>query len=297
MALSLNYHHLYYFFAIAKSGSIARAAEELSLTPPTLSSQVKQFEKAVKRQLFDRNDGTLRLTAEGQVFFSYAKKMFALGDQLEDRLRDNTIEGAPSIQIGIVEGTPSTYTSALAGQILKSHPTARLTFEEAAIEKLTPKVGDLRLDLMLGCGRADTLNGLACENRLVGEVPIVFVRARSTSVGKTPKGLFILAKRPGDAYRQTYNFLQNYDDTRICEVPDRELAVAMALRAGGHAAVDLLTAHDPRFRKLLTVSTWAHKLDIREPVYLVSIPRRLDNPVAKSVIRSFHFRLPRMALN
>ena len=57
----LNYHHLLYFWTVAKEGGVSRAAEVLHLAQPTLSSQIKKLEKSVGHDLFLRSGGGVDL--------------------------------------------------------------------------------------------------------------------------------------------------------------------------------------------------------------------------------------------
>ena len=49
----LNYNHLYYFWVVAREGGVVRAAEELMVSRPTISVQIKELEQAVSHKLFD----------------------------------------------------------------------------------------------------------------------------------------------------------------------------------------------------------------------------------------------------
>ena len=62
----LNYHHLFYFWVVAREGSIARACEQLHLAQPTISSQLRKLEKSVGENLFKRVGRNLVLTETGQ---------------------------------------------------------------------------------------------------------------------------------------------------------------------------------------------------------------------------------------
>ncbi|MEM7677883.1 MAG: LysR family transcriptional regulator, partial [Myxococcota bacterium] len=83
----LNYHHLLYFWAVAKEGSVAKASEVLRLAQPTVSGQVKQLEHALGEQLFQRKGRNLVLTDAGELVFGYADEIFGLGRELMDSLR------------------------------------------------------------------------------------------------------------------------------------------------------------------------------------------------------------------
>jgi len=68
----LNYHHLYYFWAVAREGSIRRACEHLQLAQPTVSSQIQKLERSLGEKLFDRVGRGLALTDTGRLVYRYA---------------------------------------------------------------------------------------------------------------------------------------------------------------------------------------------------------------------------------
>lgn len=300
MALSLNYHHLYYFFAVAKSGSIAKAADDLSLTPPTLSSQLKQFQRTIKCRLFERSGTGLKLTNEGRVFFKYARQMFALGDQLENRVRDQISGVHPGIQIGVPHGTPAAYTTALVNHILRRHENARVELEEGALDRLGPKMGDLRLDLVLTTERVRKLEGVFCENTLIGDVPIVFAARPVNGNGygqfiKPRKTRFIVPINPVGSFDAISNFLNRVESKEICEVPNRDVALSLAQKGQGAAVIDSFSFHAFRPRRSLRLVRIDKHPPIRECVYLANSPRKLNNPLADDALTSFRLRLPAAA--
>src|SRR5512142_558614 len=84
----LNYHHLLYFWTVAREGGVVRAAEKLSLTQPTISGQLKLLEDSLGARLFERKGRGLALTETGQVVYRYADEIFGLGRELLDVLDD-----------------------------------------------------------------------------------------------------------------------------------------------------------------------------------------------------------------
>jgi LysR family transcriptional activator of nhaA len=80
----LNYRHLYYFWLVARTGSVARASRELSLTHPTVSAQIHQLEGILGERLFRRSGRGLTLTDVGQTAYRYANEIFGLGRELMD---------------------------------------------------------------------------------------------------------------------------------------------------------------------------------------------------------------------
>jgi hypothetical protein len=70
--ISLNYNHLYYFWMVAREGSIMRASQALMVSQPTVSIQLKELERVLGHKLFDRVGRGLKLTESGQIASNYA---------------------------------------------------------------------------------------------------------------------------------------------------------------------------------------------------------------------------------
>ena len=83
----LNYHHLLYFWTMAREGSISKAANSLHLSQPTISGQLRQLEKSVGSKLYERHGRDLRLTDTGKMVFDYAEEIFSTGQELMERLK------------------------------------------------------------------------------------------------------------------------------------------------------------------------------------------------------------------
>ena len=102
----LNYHHLLYFWMVAREGSIARACGSLLLSQPTISGQLRALERAVGAKLFERVGRGLVLTETGREVFRYADEIFALGRELQDMLRDRPNGRPLRLIVGIVDVMP-----------------------------------------------------------------------------------------------------------------------------------------------------------------------------------------------
>jgi len=50
----MNYNHLYYFWMVAREGGVMRASEELMVSQPTVSNQLRELEKSMGQKLFQR---------------------------------------------------------------------------------------------------------------------------------------------------------------------------------------------------------------------------------------------------
>lgn len=97
----LNYNHLFYFYIIAKEGSIKAACEKLHLSQPTLSDQLKLLEEHFGQQLFERKNRSLQLNRAGKTALEYAEEIFSLGIELTSRLRHSSKLPKSSLDVGI----------------------------------------------------------------------------------------------------------------------------------------------------------------------------------------------------
>ena len=99
----LNYHHLFYFWTVARAGSIARASEELRLAQPTISNQLKTLEASLGVKLLERQGRRLVLTDAGRTVLRFADDIFRTGRELQ-----RAVKGLPTGQglrlvAGVVE--------------------------------------------------------------------------------------------------------------------------------------------------------------------------------------------------
>ena len=102
----LNYHHLLYFWVVAREGSIVRASEELGLAQPTISGQIRVLEEALGEKLFTRVGRNLVLSDMGHMVFRYAKEIFTLGRELVDAVHGRAIDRPLRVRIGITDVLP-----------------------------------------------------------------------------------------------------------------------------------------------------------------------------------------------
>src|SRR5438093_1207907 len=111
----LSYHHLLYFWVVAKEGSIVRASEELRLAHPTISGQIHRLEAGLGVKLFARKGRNLVLTDTGRVAFRYADEIFSLGREFVD-----TIQGrAGGRQMRLVVGVSDVLAKEIVHRILE----------------------------------------------------------------------------------------------------------------------------------------------------------------------------------
>ena len=157
----LNYHHLLYFWTVAKEGGISRAAKRLHLAQPTLSSQIKKLETSMGTKLFDRTGRTLVLTDTGQVVYRYADEIFTLGRELSDAVKGCS----PDKRLRLVVGVPDVLPKLVVYEFLR--PALEME-EEIHLEcyegKLQDLLGDLALHRLDCIGEFTVDAGFTCSS-------------------------------------------------------------------------------------------------------------------------------------
>src|SRR3989442_5273484 len=122
----LNYHHLLYFWVVAKEGSLARAGQELGLAHPTISGQIHCLEEALGDRLFTRQGRNLVLTEMGRVAFRYADEIFSLGREFVDTLKGRASGKPMRLIVGVADVLPPSLVRRVLGPAFRVGPAGQI---------------------------------------------------------------------------------------------------------------------------------------------------------------------------
>src|SRR5260370_7687813 len=103
---ALNYHHLLYFWAVAKEGSLRLGSEVLHVSQASISGELKQIEESLGGPLFTRTTRRLILTDTGQTVLEYAEEIFSLGRELLTAVRQEPGERPLRLHVGVADSVP-----------------------------------------------------------------------------------------------------------------------------------------------------------------------------------------------
>src|SRR5688500_67115 len=87
----INYHHLLYFWVVAREGGLAKAGRVLRLSHPTLSAQIHALEGSLGTRLFEKEGRRLVLNEMGRLVYRYAEEIFSLGREMVDAVHDRPV--------------------------------------------------------------------------------------------------------------------------------------------------------------------------------------------------------------
>ena len=207
----LNFHHLFYFWRVAKVGHLTRAADELHVSQSALSTQIRQLEDRLGSALFQRTGRGLVLTDTGQLALSYAENIFGLGQELLGRLHGRS-EGMVRLRVGSVATLSRNYQENWIRPLL-ADPTVMLSLESGVLDELLRRLLQHQLDVVLANDAVPTDPDRPLHCRFLGSQAISLVgpaaawRGRSLQLPEDLGGLEIALPGPRHALRGQFDAL------------------------------------------------------------------------------------------
>lgn len=139
------------FLRIVDNGSFAAAAEALAATQSTVSARVRELEKSLGVELFDRSQHRARLTAKGQELVAPARQIVGLAQQLRHRVGDrHALTGM--VRIGVVGLVAITWLSRLLQALRERYPNVSTVIEVALTATLLERLRNGDVDLVIVTG-------------------------------------------------------------------------------------------------------------------------------------------------
>ncbi len=179
----LNFHHLFYFWRVARAGHLTQVAKELNTSQSALSAQIRQLEDRLGEPLFVRQGRRLVLTETGQMALAYAENIFGLGQEMLGRLRGRS-EGLERLRVGSVATLSRNYQENWIRPLL-TDPSVTLTLESGTIDVLIERLLQHQLDVVLAneAVAADASRPLHCRH--LGSQSISLVGPAATWAGRS----------------------------------------------------------------------------------------------------------------
>jgi LysR family transcriptional regulator, transcriptional activator of nhaA len=169
----LNYHHLLYFWTVARQGGLTKAAENLRLSPSTVSTQIGRLEESLGHKLFERQGRKLVMTDAGQVVYRYAEEIFLLGREIFDSLRDQPAKRPLRVHIGIAEVIPKLLAKKFLMPVLQMSDDVQLICHENRADRLLAELSIHNLDVVLTDTPVGSLAKVRAYSHLLGESSIM----------------------------------------------------------------------------------------------------------------------------
>lgn len=294
----LNYKHLHYFLAVAKAGTVQRAAEKLHLTPQTLSGQIKRFEERMGVALFQRKGRRLELTAAGKTALAYAEEIFQIGTELQQALAATPGTRMTPFRVGVADAVPKSVAHQLIAPGLAIGEPVRLICTENRLERLVADLAIHRLDMVLADRPLPANTDVRGYSHPLGECGIGFFATQTLAAqlaGPFPRCLheapLLLPGSESGLRAPLVRWLKRQDvsPTVIGEFDDSALMHAFGSAGAGAFPVPMtreVAAALPAGLALL-----GETQEVRERFFAISVERRLRHPAVLAISEAARLKL------
>jgi LysR family transcriptional activator of nhaA len=281
----LNYHHLRYFWTVAKEGSLARAAAKLHVSQPSISEQIRELEEALGEKLFRREGRNNVLTEAGQIVFGYAEEIFALGRELLGAVKQRPGAKTLRLYVGVADSFPKLVTNEILKPAFTLPQMVHVVCREGKLEDLLAQLAAHRLDLVLADEPASSSVNLKVFNHPLGATGTTFCAERKLAVrlkANFPQSLHeapALLPVDNTALRRALDswFRDHQIQPQVvAEFEDLALMNVMAMEGRGFIAVPTVAAKDALthygFHK------FGEAADCRVQLHVITAERKIAHP-------------------
>ena len=294
----LNYHHLLYFWTVAREGSVARAAERLLLAQPTVSAQLQKLERSLGQKLFKRVGRNLALTEMGHTVYRYADEIFTLGQELQDAVQGRTTGRPRRFHVGVADSVPKLIAYKLLSPALALGDSVQIVCLEDKPEPLLSDLAVHALDLVVCDAPAPPTVKVRAYSHLLGE-SIVSVFGTAELHARLHAGFpqslhgapFLLPTGNAAVRRQ----LDQWFDARGLRVDVRgEFDDSALMKAFGQAGVGLFigsAAIEAEICSQFDVQVVGRINDVAERFYAISVERKLKHPAVLAISHAARNRI------
>lgn len=285
----LNFHHLYYFWTVAREGHLTRASEKLHISQSALSSQIRQLEAQVDQKLFTREGRRLKLTEAGHLALEYADSIFSLGNELQAIMTGDKQSRVQRLRIGSVTTLSRNFQENFLKPVL-GNPDIRLVLESASLEELMENLMVHKLDLILSNRpvASDARQPVRCQR--VDQQRICIVgpdtpELKALSLPRDLPSVKVILPGPNSDIRSQFDMYCEEQGVRIdpyAEVDDMAMLRLLARDAGALSVLPEVVVQDEIRSGVLTLY---HKLDtVIENFYAITIERHFEKPALKTLL-------------
>lgn len=286
----INYHHLLYFWVVAREGGLVPAGRVLRLSHPTLSAQIHALEGQLGEKLFAKAGRKLALTDVGRVVFRYADEIFTLGREMVDTVKDRSTGQPLRLDVGVVDVVPKLVVRRLLQPALALPEPVRLVCYEDSYEKLLAKLALHSLDIVIADAPVPAGSTVRAFNHPLGETQVSvfgtkslasrFRRGFPRSLNGAPLLLPLENSALGRALHHWFD-RQGVKPRIVAEFEDT--ALLMVFGADGVGIFTAPTVVEKEVCRQYGVSVLGRVPEVKERFYAVSVERRLRHPAVLAI--------------
>jgi LysR family transcriptional activator of nhaA len=290
----LNYHHLLYFWVVAREGSIVKAGKELRLAQPTISGQIHRLEETLGEKLFSRRGRSLVLTEAGRVAYRYADEIFSLGREFVDVLRGRGGGRPVRLVVGVADVLPPSLVRRFLEPAFRLGESVQVICRaDKSVEEFLAELAVHKVDVVIADGPANSAIAVRAFNHLLGECGTSFFAAGklAASTGRGfPHSLdgkpFLLPGAPSTVRRALEQWFDSLgiQPRIVAEFDDSALAKEFGKEGVGVFAAPAVI--EAEVRRDYHVRVVGRSDAVRQQFYAISVERKIKHPAVIAVCES-----------
>jgi DNA-binding transcriptional LysR family regulator len=181
----MELRHLRYFIAVAEERSFTRAAERLWVAQPGLSRQIRDLERELGAQLFERHPRGVALTAVGELFLERARTASAAVDAARATGRDAEAGVVGTVRLGVSVGTSWHLTASVLDEFAQTRPRVELTLLEGYAGTLWDELRHGHIDALISTSDCEISDRRTSRTLDLGSEPWVVLAGQSHRLAGT----------------------------------------------------------------------------------------------------------------
>ncbi|MCB1070737.1 MAG: LysR family transcriptional regulator [Verrucomicrobia bacterium] len=290
----LNYHHLRYFHAIVREGTLTAAAKRMGISQSAMSVQLKELENSLGCALFSREHKSLHLTEEGRMVYDFAETIFRTGDELQSTLQRSQARFNRALRVGCVATLSRNFILGFLRDELMDN-ASEVVIHSGSLAELLTQLQDHTLDLVLSNRRVKTDAANRLECREVAEQPVSLVgppRLRLRKKGfRFPEDLaeipLVLPSRESGIRKRFDELLNRHPGIQMliaAEADDMAMLRLLAREMNALALLPPVVVYDELEAGILREVYRVPEL--RETFFATTGKRRYPNPLVEKLLRA-----------
>ncbi|MBI2277203.1 MAG: transcriptional activator NhaR [Dechloromonas sp.] len=291
----MNHKHLFYFWKVAKAGSVARAAESINVTAQTLSGQIGLLEESLGTDLFARQGRSIVLTEAGKLALEYADELFALSAELEVMIKHHPMGRPAEFRVGVSDAVPKSLAYQLLEPAIQGEHLTRIVCREWQLDRLLGQLAIHQLDLVISDAPIPPSFSVRAYNHHLLESGLTFLATKdlladcSMPFPDCLSALPLLLPGEDSAIRTS---LQSWFEKKgirariVGEFDDTALMAAFGQAGKGVFPVPTIVEEEfSASGKLMVVG---RTIEVKANYFAISVERRLTHPCVLAITQSAH---------
>jgi LysR family transcriptional regulator, transcriptional activator of nhaA len=289
----LNYQHLLYFWTVVRAGSLARACEELALSPPTVSAQLRTLEARLGEQLLRKAGRTLIPTEVGRLVYGYADEIFSLGRDLVDALEHRPTDRPLRLVVGIDDVVPKEIAQRLIDPALAMKQPVRLVCREGTLERLVANLAVHEIAVVLSDAPITPALHVRAYSHKLGTCKVQWMAA--PTLAKTLRrgfprsldGVPVLLPTDDTAIRRSLDQWLDKQNVRPIVVGEFEdYALLRQFARAGHGFAPVPTVLEEQFRREHGFAPVGVAGTVEAEFFAISVERRITHPAVLAIVEN-----------